>query len=56
MAMLLNRIKLVLNPLLRPNQNGFRQIRTTVEQIQDNTNLIVSLFSVKSYCVRLFLL
>ena len=31
--MLLNRIRPVLDPLLRTTQNGFRQKRTTVEQI-----------------------
>ena len=31
--MLLNRIRPILNPLLRNNQNGFRQERTTVGQI-----------------------
>ena len=31
--MLLNRIRLILEPLLRNNQNGFRQERTTVGQI-----------------------
>ena len=31
--MILNRIRPVLDPLLRPNQNGFRQKRTTVGQI-----------------------
>ena len=30
---ILNRIRPVLDPLLRPNQNGFRQKRTTVGQI-----------------------
>ena len=31
--MILNRIRPVLDPLLRHNQNGFRQKRTTVGQI-----------------------
>ena len=31
--MLLNRIRPILDPLLRNNQNGFRQERTTVGQI-----------------------
>ena len=31
--MLLNRIRTVIDPLLRPNQNLFRQNRTTVRQI-----------------------
>ena len=32
-CMILNRIRPVLDPLLRPSQNGFRQKRTTVGQI-----------------------
>ena len=31
--MLLNRIRPVLDPLLRTNQNGFRERRTTVQQV-----------------------
>jgi hypothetical protein len=31
--MLLNRIRSVLDPLLRTNQNSFRQTRTTVQQV-----------------------
>ena len=31
--MLLNRIRPIIDPMLRPNQNGFRQNRTTVGQI-----------------------